>query len=151
MTNTSSLVPVSTQSVNGVTYDVYAIEGGKLLAVPQPQTSVIGVSEYRPRQHLEHTAIAPHEACAQPVPIAPHPITAYDPRYIDPPLVRMDDLTRNILLALGGFLVVCIGVWLVKPVPIQPPPRYPTYSRECRSGGMFGWGEVCSERREYTY
>jgi len=142
--NTSSLVPVSTQSVNGVTYDVYAIEGGKLLAVPQPRTAIVA------RRALT-------EAIAQPVPtvglptIAPHPITAYDPRYIDPPLVRMDDLTRNILLALGVFMVVCIGVWLIKPVPAQPPPRYPMFTRECRSSGMFGWGEVCNERREYTY
>jgi len=142
MTNTSSLVPVSTQSVNGVTYDVYAIEGGKLLAVPQTRTAIVAR-----RALTEATVGLPT--------IAPHPITAYaqhiDPRYIDPPLVRMDDLTRNILLALGGFLVVCIGVWLIKPVPLQPPPRYPMFTRECRSSGMFGWGETCNERREYTY
>jgi len=141
--NTSSLIPVSTQSVNGVTYDVFAIEGGKLLAVPQsqpqslsqPQSSVIA---HRPLEH---------EASAQPVPYAQR----IDPRYIDPPLVRMDDLTRNILLALGGFMVVCIGVWLIKPTPIQPPPRYPMFTRECRSSGFMGWGETCNERREYTY
>jgi len=152
MSNTSSLVHVSTQVVGDTTYNVFALEGGKLLAVPQsqPQSSVIA------RRHLEHDAIAPHPiTAAQPsiTAYAQHidQLSDYRPRYIDPPLVRMDNLTRNILLALGGFLAVCIGVWLVKPVPIQPPPRYPTYSRECRSGGMFGWGEVCSERREYTY
>jgi len=139
--NTSSLAPVSTQSVNGVTYDVYAIEGGKLLAVPQPRTAIVA------RRPLEHTVAAQHEASAQPVPYAQH----IDPRYIDPPLVRMDDLTRNILLALGGFMVVCIGVWLIKPVPLQPPPRYPMFTRECRSSGFMGWGETCNERREYTY
>lgn len=130
MTQQSELVHVTTQQVNGETYNIYAMPGGKLLAVP----------------------------LAAPLPVVP-PTPVY-PTYqqpnTDPPFVRMDSLTRNILLGLASVLVFGLVAMMFKPVPVPvaqatPPPRYPTYERTCRPSGFMGWSESCSERRGYEY